>query len=89
MKEHDLKLLTKDNALLNELYEEEKIKYEAELLTLEKLKQEMVEKEVEFELHTHVNKRYLVELRKSPEEMVENEEDKRKELKEQLDKCIK
>ncbi|ETN99754.1 GTPase, partial [Reticulomyxa filosa] len=41
MKEHDLKLLTKDNALLNELYEEEKIKYEAELLKLEKLKQDM------------------------------------------------
>ncbi|ETO11616.1 hypothetical protein RFI_25760, partial [Reticulomyxa filosa] len=52
MKEHDLKLLTKDNALLNELYEEEKTKYEAELLKLEKLKQEMVEKEAEFELHT-------------------------------------
>ncbi|ETN97261.1 hypothetical protein RFI_40270 [Reticulomyxa filosa] len=50
--EHDLKLLIKHNALLNELYEEEEIKYEAELLTLEKLKQKIIEKEVEFELRT-------------------------------------
>ncbi|ETO00528.1 hypothetical protein RFI_36912 [Reticulomyxa filosa] len=74
-REHDLRRLTKDNALLNELCEEEKLTYEAKLLTLEKLKQEMIEKEADFELHTHththVNNRCLVELRKSPEEIVE------------------
>ncbi|ETO23372.1 erythrocyte binding protein, partial [Reticulomyxa filosa] len=58
MKENDLKALEKDYNMINEMFEEEKLKYEMEMQKMDKLQMEMVEKEEQLELRAKEQELY-------------------------------